>query len=152
MVLYLKVERFSHRFTFGYYLVGAQGFLSCCAGQQRVKCLVNVKDFPNIIVRLAQVNGRREVNKKVLKVPGIEQKCDGHKKHISKAKVMKVGSIFTVEAPLHASNVQVVDPVTGRPCKGGVKYLEDGTKVKSSKRHRSIRTYSYEKSEGHKTL
>ncbi|XP_062001593.1 uncharacterized protein LOC133718739 [Rosa rugosa] len=27
------------------------------AGQQRVKCLVNVKDFSNIIVGLAQVNG-----------------------------------------------------------------------------------------------
>ncbi|PRQ21121.1 putative ribosomal protein L24 [Rosa chinensis] len=65
---------------------------------------------------------------------------------------MKAGLIFTIKAPLHASNVQVVDPVTGRPCKCGVKYLEDGTKVESSKRHRSIRIYSYEKSEGHKTL
>ncbi|OVA15522.1 Ribosomal protein L24 [Macleaya cordata] len=40
-----------------------------------------------------------------------------------------IGGIFTVEAPLHASNVQVVDPVTGKSCKVEVKYLEDGTKV-----------------------
>ncbi|PPE01333.1 hypothetical protein GOBAR_DD01659 [Gossypium barbadense] len=43
------------------------------------------------------------------------------------------GGIFTVEAPLHASNVQVLDPVTGKPCKVGVKYLEDGTKVRVSR-------------------
>nr|XP_018453221.1 PREDICTED: uncharacterized protein LOC108824316 isoform X1 [Raphanus sativus] len=51
------------------------------------------------------------------------------KKHI-KGGPDHEGGIFTVEAPLHASNVQVVDPVTGRPCKVGVKYLEDGTKVR----------------------
>ncbi|PNX89190.1 50S ribosomal protein l24-like, partial [Trifolium pratense] len=43
------------------------------------------------------------------------------------------GGIFTVEAPIHASNVQVIDPVTGRPCKVGTKYLEDGTKVRVSR-------------------
>ncbi|PRQ55924.1 putative ribosomal protein L24 [Rosa chinensis] len=51
------------------------------------------------------------------------------KKHIKQGQGHE-GGIFTVEAPLHASNVQVTDPVTGRPCKVGVKYLEDGTKVR----------------------
>ncbi|XWS46852.1 hypothetical protein CRYUN_Cryun14cG0103700 [Craigia yunnanensis] len=54
------------------------------------------------------------------------------KKHI-KGGAGHEGGIFTVEAPLHASNVQVVDPVTGKPCKVGVKYLEDGTKVRVSR-------------------
>ncbi|XP_020971280.1 uncharacterized protein LOC107625018 isoform X1 [Arachis ipaensis] len=54
------------------------------------------------------------------------------KKHI-KAGPGHEGGIFTVEAPLHASNVQVVDPVTGKPCKVGIKYLEDGTKVRVSR-------------------
>ncbi|KAL3596621.1 hypothetical protein D5086_008258 [Populus alba] len=54
------------------------------------------------------------------------------KKHI-KAGEGHEGGIFTVEAPLHASNVQVVDPVTGRPCKVGIRYLEDGTKVRVSR-------------------
>ncbi|XP_062086441.1 uncharacterized protein LOC133792550 [Humulus lupulus] len=40
---------------------------------------------------------------------------------------------FTVEAPLHVSNVQVIDLVTGKPCKVGIKYLEDGTKVRVSR-------------------
>ncbi|PRQ55912.1 putative ribosomal protein L24 [Rosa chinensis] len=52
------------------------------------------------------------------------------KKHIKQGQGHE-GGIFTVEAPLHASNVQVTDPVTGRPCKVGVKYLEDGTKVRA---------------------
>ncbi|MCL7047673.1 hypothetical protein MKW94_008525 [Papaver nudicaule] len=43
------------------------------------------------------------------------------------------GGIFTVEVPLHVSNVQVVDPVTGKPCKVGVKYLEDDIKVRVSR-------------------
>ncbi|XWS31547.1 hypothetical protein CRYUN_Cryun23aG0085600 [Craigia yunnanensis] len=50
------------------------------------------------------------------------------KKHIKQGPGHE-GGIFTVEAPLNASNVQVLDPVTGKPCKVGVKYLEDGTKV-----------------------
>ncbi|KAG4921070.1 hypothetical protein JHK82_050006 [Glycine max] len=54
------------------------------------------------------------------------------KKHIKQGKGHE-GGIFTVEAPLHASNVQVLDPVIGKPCKVGVKYLEDGTKVRVSR-------------------
>ncbi|KAM7253875.1 hypothetical protein ACFE04_031557 [Oxalis oulophora] len=51
------------------------------------------------------------------------------KKHIKQGQGHE-GGIFSVEAPLHVSNVQVVDPATGKPCKVGVRYLEDGTKVR----------------------
>nr|GMC80217.1 50S ribosomal protein L24 [Ipomoea batatas] len=54
------------------------------------------------------------------------------KKHIKQGHGHE-GGIFTVEAPLHVSNVQVVDPVTGQPCKVGIRYLEDGTKVRVSR-------------------
>lgn len=54
------------------------------------------------------------------------------KKHIKQGQGHE-GGIFTVEAPLHVSNVQVLDPVTGRPCKVGIRYLEDGTKVRVSR-------------------
>lgn len=37
------------------------------------------------------------------------------KKHIKQGQGHE-GGIFTVEAPLHASNVQVLDPVTGYGC------------------------------------
>nr|XP_029116946.1 uncharacterized protein LOC105032703 isoform X4 [Elaeis guineensis] len=54
------------------------------------------------------------------------------KKHIKQGQGYE-GGIFSIEAPLHVSNVQVLDPVTGRPCKIGYKYLEDGTKVRISR-------------------
>ncbi|KAL0324119.1 UNVERIFIED_CONTAM: 50S ribosomal protein L24 [Sesamum calycinum] len=54
------------------------------------------------------------------------------KKHIKQGQGHE-GGIFSVEAPLHVSNVQVIDPVTGKPCKVGIKYLEDGTKVRVSR-------------------
>eukprot|EP01018_Ginkgo_biloba_P027493 Gb_25179 [translate_table: standard] len=54
------------------------------------------------------------------------------KKHIKRGEGHE-GGIFTVEAPLHVSNVQILDPVSGIPCKVGMKYLEDGTKVRVSR-------------------
>uniref|UniRef100_A0A0E0IY17 KOW domain-containing protein n=1 Tax=Oryza nivara TaxID=4536 RepID=A0A0E0IY17_ORYNI len=49
------------------------------------------------------------------------------KKHIKQGEG-HTGGIFSIEAPLHVSNVQF----TGKrkPCKIGYKYLEDGTKVR----------------------
>ncbi|RAL37429.1 hypothetical protein DM860_000123 [Cuscuta australis] len=54
------------------------------------------------------------------------------KKHIKQGQGHE-GGIFSVEAPLHVSNVQVLDPVTGLPCKVGIRYLEDGSKVRVSR-------------------
>ncbi|XP_006364809.1 50S ribosomal protein L24-like [Solanum tuberosum] len=54
------------------------------------------------------------------------------KKHIKQGQGHE-GGIFTVEAPLHVSNVQVVDPVTGKPTKVGIRYLEDCSKVRVSR-------------------
>ncbi|KAL8514844.1 hypothetical protein ACS0TY_013801 [Phlomoides rotata] len=46
------------------------------------------------------------------------------KKHIKQGQGHE-GGIFSVEAPLHVSNVQ--------PCKVGIRYLEDGSKVRVSR-------------------
>ncbi|GAB4848300.1 hypothetical protein Ancab_002967 [Ancistrocladus abbreviatus] len=54
------------------------------------------------------------------------------KKHIKQGQGHE-GGIFSVEAPLHVSNIQVLDPVTQKPCKIGIRYLEDGTKVRVSR-------------------
>ena len=42
----------------------------------------------------------------------------------------KTGGIVTQEAPIHVSNVQLVDPETKRPARVGYKINEDGTKVR----------------------
>jgi len=40
------------------------------------------------------------------------------------------GGIVTQEAPIHVSNVQLVDPETKRPARVGYKVNEDGKKVR----------------------
>ena len=40
------------------------------------------------------------------------------------------GGIITQEAPIHVSNVQIVDPDTKKPARIGYKVNEDGTKVR----------------------
>jgi len=42
----------------------------------------------------------------------------------------KEGGIVTQEAPIHVSNVQLVDPETKRPARVGYKINEDGRKVR----------------------
>jgi large subunit ribosomal protein L24 len=42
----------------------------------------------------------------------------------------KEGGITTQEAPIHVSNVQLVDPETKRPARVGYQVSEDGTKVR----------------------
>lgn len=44
------------------------------------------------------------------------------------------GGILEREAPLHVSNVQLVDPKTGAPTRVGYKTLEDGKKVRYAKK------------------
>ena len=44
------------------------------------------------------------------------------------------GGILTKEAPIHLSNLAIADPKTGKPTRVGFKVLDDGRKVRFSKR------------------
>jgi large subunit ribosomal protein L24 len=44
----------------------------------------------------------------------------------------KEGGIVTQEAPIHVSNVQLVDPDTKKPARAGYRF-EDGTKIRISR-------------------
>jgi large subunit ribosomal protein L24 len=44
------------------------------------------------------------------------------------------GGIVVQEAPIHVSNVMIVDPTDGRPTRVGYKINDDGTKVRISRR------------------
>ena len=48
------------------------------------------------------------------------------------------GRMIKTEASIHYSNVNLVDPVTGQPTRVIRKYLEDGTKVRVSKKSGAI--------------
>jgi large subunit ribosomal protein L24 len=48
------------------------------------------------------------------------------------------GGIIEREAPIHASNVMILDPKTGEPTRIGKKFLADGTKVRYAKKSGEI--------------
>lgn len=55
------------------------------------------------------------------------------KKH-QKQTVAQEGGIIQIEASIHISNVAHVDPVSKKATRIGMKFLEDGRKVRVSKR------------------
>ncbi len=44
------------------------------------------------------------------------------------------GGLVKMEAPIHISNLQLLDPKTGKPTRVGYKVNEDGKKVRISKK------------------
>lgn len=54
------------------------------------------------------------------------------KRH-EKPRLGNPGGIVAKEASIHASNVMLLDPATGKPTRVGYRFLEDGRKVRFSK-------------------
>jgi len=50
------------------------------------------------------------------------------KKHAKPTQQNPQGGILTQEAPIHVSNVMLIDPKSGQPTRVGYKVLEDGKK------------------------
>lgn len=60
------------------------------------------------------------------------------KKHQRPNAANPQGGIIEKEAPIHVSNVMIVDPKTGEPTRVGKKILADGTKVRYAKKSGEI--------------
>jgi large subunit ribosomal protein L24 len=56
------------------------------------------------------------------------------KKHTKPSQKNPKGGIIEKESTIHVSNVMVIDPKTNEPTRVGYKFLEDGTKVRISKK------------------
>mgnify|MGYP001469115941 CR=1 FL=1 len=56
------------------------------------------------------------------------------KKHTKPSMSNPQGGIIEQEAPIHASNVMLVDPKSGLPTRIGYKVLDNGKKVRVAKR------------------
>ncbi|UYZ13474.1 50S ribosomal protein L24 [Brevibacillus sp. WF146] len=56
------------------------------------------------------------------------------KKHTRPSQTNPQGGIVTQEAPIHVSNVSLIDPKTGKPTRIGYKVLENGKKVRYAKK------------------
>lgn len=56
------------------------------------------------------------------------------KKHSKPSQQNPQGGIITQEAPIHVSNVMLVDPKSGQPTRVGYKVLDNGQKVRVAKK------------------
>lgn len=56
------------------------------------------------------------------------------KKTVKRSAEQPSGAIVDKELPIHMSNVMHIDPKDGSPCRIGYKRLEDGSKVRYSKK------------------
>jgi large subunit ribosomal protein L24 len=52
------------------------------------------------------------------------------KRHQKPAGMARPGGIIEKEAPIHLSNLALIDPASDKPTRVGFKLLEDGTKVR----------------------
>ena len=80
---------------------------------------------------------------KVLKVfPGtkrvIVEGVNIIKRHTKPSQKSPQGGIVEKEASIHVSNLMVIDPKIGKPTRVGYKYIEDGSKVRISKKSGEI--------------
>lgn len=55
------------------------------------------------------------------------------KKHMKARPGVAQAGIIEREAPIHASNVMIVDPQSGKPTRVGHRFLDDGTKIRFAK-------------------
>ncbi|MUG73501.1 50S ribosomal protein L24 [Paenibacillus validus] len=60
------------------------------------------------------------------------------KKHAKPSQANPQGGILTQEAPIHVSNVMLVDPISGQPTRIGYKVLDSGKKVRVAKKSGEI--------------
>ncbi|MFD2672460.1 50S ribosomal protein L24 [Marinicrinis sediminis] len=60
------------------------------------------------------------------------------KKHARPSQANPQGGIIDQEAPIHVSNVMLVDPKTGGPTRIGYKVLDNGNKVRVAKKSGEI--------------
>ncbi len=56
------------------------------------------------------------------------------KRHTKPSQQNPQGGIIEKEAPIHVSNVMLVDPKSGKPTRVGYKVLDNGTKVRVAKK------------------
>ncbi len=55
------------------------------------------------------------------------------KRHQKQQRMGQQGGIIEREAPIHLSNLKLVDPKSGKPTKVGFRVLENGTKARVAK-------------------
>lgn len=83
--------------------------------------------------------GKEGVVKRVARWQGrvVVEGCNYHVRHVRMPGGEK-GLTVRREAPVHVSNVALLDPTDNEPTRVAVRYLDDGTKVRVSKRSGAV--------------
>lgn len=94
-----------------------------------------IKKGDKVVVRTGRDRGK---NGEVLKMLPKEsrvivQGVNVVKRH-QKPSMQSQGGVVEKEAPIHVSNVAIVDPKDGKPARVGFTHLDDGRKVRISRR------------------
>lgn len=77
----------------------------------------NYRDLEGTVLEVLRDEGR-------VRVEGVNQR----KRHTRPSQANPDGGIITFEAPIHVSNVMLIDPTTGEPSRVRIQVEEDGTK------------------------
>ena len=92
---------------------------------------MEIKKGDNVVVIAGKDKGKKgkvvETSPKSLKV--VVEGVNIHKKHL-KPNGQKEGSIVDREAPIHASNVMLIDPKTNKPTRIGHTVDKKGKKIR----------------------
>jgi large subunit ribosomal protein L24 len=94
-----------------------------------------IRKGDKVIVISGRDKGKNGAVLKVLRTENrvLVQGANMVKRHTRPSQV-SAGGILEKEAPLHISNVALVDPKEGGPTRVGVKFLKDGRKVRVARR------------------
>lgn len=93
-----------------------------------------IRKGDNVIVLTGRDKGKRGSVLKSMPKEGrlIVQGVNVVKRHTRPSQT-QTGGIVEKEAPIHASNVALLDPASDRPTRVGFRLLEDGRKVRYAK-------------------
>ena len=99
---------------------------------------MNFKKGDKVVVISGKDKGKEGTITHVLKLENrvVIEGVNMVKKHV-KGNGQTAGSITEVEAPLHASNVMILDPKTKKPTRIGHKIDKDGKKIRVTKKSNS---------------
>ncbi len=92
----------------------------------------HVRRGDTVVVVAGKERGKRGKVLRVLPAEGrvIVERVNMMKKHQRPTQKLRQGGIIEREAPLHLSNVMLVDPRTDKPTRVGVRLLADGKKAR----------------------
>ncbi len=95
-----------------------------------------IKKGDQVIVISGKDKGRKGEVLRVITRTGrvLVQGVNTVKRHTRASQAQPGGGIIEKEAPLHISNLALADPKTGKASRVGIKFLDDGRKVRYAKR------------------